>query len=225
MASTPDDFKDLIVAFNNVSTAQLRGVDAFCQLLEIQSQLRLAHHLDPAQDKAYQALNTSKKDFNSLLGAKYFLAAQQLYEGATDQHFNTSGRRVSEALSDLHLVPVYMELGKKALGDQSPLTAEDWQKIKVSKAEYDALVQTRKLDEAKRIWEIAKSRQNDYAGFTNLIHEIGTLLRQTGLDPADEKTYQRLGATKSEFEALIDQRQQKERARGPQFSKTGPAVL
>lgn len=225
MASTPDDFENLITAFNNVSSAPLRGVDAFCQLLEIQSQLRHAHHLDPAQDKAYQPLNTTRKKFNSLLCAKYFLAAQQLYEGATDQNFQTSGRRASEALSDLHLVPVYMELGKKALGDQSPLTAENWRKIKVSKAEYDELILTRKLDEAKRIWEIAKSRQNDYAGFTNLIHEIGTLVRHAGLDTADEKTYQRLGTTKVEFDALLDQRQQKEIARGPQFSKVKPALL
>lgn len=223
---TQTDFTALAATFNEVSTGTMRGKDAFVALLEIQSQLRHRHHLDPAQDGTYVHLNTTREKFNGVLGEKYFLAAQQNYEGATDQHFIGANRSIQEALSDLHLVPVYMELGKKATGNKEPLTAADWEKIGVTQEDYQSLFNARRVDEARRIWGFAKDPARDYQSFTHVIRDAGYYLKQAGFDLSDtEKVFKALGTSKDEFEALILQRQQQEQARHSPWIKVEPATL
>jgi hypothetical protein len=207
-------FSSLIASFNEVGTGNMRGIDAFKNLREIQSQLRLRHFLDPAQDSAYVPLNTTRQEFNRVLRGKYFLAAQQNYEGATDERFTGANRPIQEALSDLHLVPVYMQIGKEATGDREPLTAQDWQKIGVTKEDYERLYNTRRVDEARRIWGFAKDPARSYQDFTNVIHTVGYYLKDAGFDLSDrEKVFQAIGTTKDEFDALLAQRQQEEQTR------------
>ncbi len=221
-----NDFTALTATFNEVGTGTMRGKDAFVALLEIQSQLRHRHHLDPAHDKAYVPLNTTREKFNGLLGEKYFLAAQQNYEGATDQHFIGANRSIQEALSDLHLVPVYMELGKKAAGDKERLTAEDWKKIGVTQEDYEALFNQRRIEEARRIWDFAKDPSRNYQSFTHVVHDAGYYLKEAGFDLSDtEKVFKALGTTKEEFDALVAQRQQQEKALHAPWYKVEPAAF
>lgn len=211
MTLASNNLKALTESFNEVNTGNFRGVDAFCKLLEIRTQLKNTQNGD------YHVLKTNLEAFNNLLHDKYFLAAQQLYEGATDQHFLGSKRTVSEALSDLHLVPVYMALGKEAAGNKAPLTEQDWQRINVTKTDYDALVSTRLTDEARRVWELALQESVSYNAFTNLVHETGLLLQRAGVKLSDEKACLALGTTKDAFDAVLAQRQQKEQAQNPPY--------
>ncbi len=225
MAAAPGKFDDLIASFNEVSTGNLRGIDAFKALREIQFQLRFRHHFDPAQENAYLAINTTRQAFGALLRDKYFLAAQQNYEGATDERFAGANRPIQEALSDLHLVPVYMAIGKEAAGDKEPVSAQDWQKIGVSKEDYEALFNTRRVDEARRIWGFAKDPARNYQDFTNVIHTVGYYLKEAGFDLSDtEKVFKALGTTKDEFDALLARRQQEEQTRH-KWEKVELAVL
>ena len=213
MADKQDKFKMLTESFNKIGNNPMRGVDAFCALLQIQSELRVTHNLDPAHEGTYQSINTTLDVFNHLLSEKYLLAARQLYEGAGDQAFLNAKRPISEALSDLHLVPVYIQLSKETVGNKEPLAEADWQKIGVtSKSDYDSLVSRRLTNEAKRVWDMAKEWTGDYSSFANAVHETGLLLRRAGLNPDEEKTFLALGTTHKEFNVLLAQRLEKEQA-------------
>jgi hypothetical protein len=226
MVGTQNSFADLTAIYNEVAAGNMRGREAFVALREIQSQLRHRHHLDPGQDGAYYPLNTTRQEFNRVLGEKYFLAARQNYEDSTDERFIGANRSIQEALSDLHLVPAYMAIGKEATGNKEPLTGEDWKKIGVTEEGYQRLFNTRRTDEARRIWGFAKDPARDYQSFTHVIHDVGYYLKQAGFDLSDkEKVFAALGTTGEEFDGLVARRQQEEQARHVAWHKVEPAVF
>lgn len=137
-------------AYNEAASGALRGRESFVKLLGAQTDLRLAG-LDPAGDGAYGRLGTTREAFTALLRDKYRAAARENYEDSMDARFAGSGRAISEAVNDLHLVPAYM-----ALGGLDPAQDAAWQEIGISKQDYLDLRRTRLLEEAERSLTLAQ---------------------------------------------------------------------
>lgn len=137
-------------AYNEAASGALRGRESFVKLLGAQTDLRLAG-LDPAGDGAYGRLGTTREAFTALLRDKYRAAARENYEDSTDARFRGTGRAISEAISDLHLVPAYM-----ALGGLDPAQDAAWQAIGVSREDYLSLRRAHLFEEAERSLTLAQ---------------------------------------------------------------------
>jgi len=181
-----------------------RGRDAFAQLHDATVNLRLAG-LDPDKgDEAYATLGTTRDAFNALLHDRYRLAALQNYEDSTDERFNGSGRAISETISDLHLVPHYMQRG-----GLDPKDDASWKEIGIDKNAWLALYHNRLVQEAARSHDMA--HQDGRSAHNAILAMEATLfyLQEAGYDTdKDEEAFGRIGTTRKDFFAFIAQKRQ-----------------
>lgn len=189
-------------AFNEAKSGTLRGRESFSKLLTAQSDLRLAG-LDPATDAAYTELETDCASFTKLLHENYRRAARENYEDSTDERFLGSGRPIAEAVSDLHLVPAYMELG-----GLDPEKEESWQELGVRREDYLKLRSTRLVDEAARSFALAAEEDRPARDRVLALESARYYLGEAGYDPDDEKAYQALGTTKEQFDSRLAENHQ-----------------
>lgn len=175
--------------FSEAASGQFRGRDSFCKLLEASSTLILAG------DDPYRALRTTKQEFDDLLHAQYRRAARDNYQDSTNERFIGAGRPVLEALSDLHLVPVYMKLG-----ELDPKRETSWMECGINHRDYLVTYNARRIDEAARIWHMIKDRPHQAVSNIIAHEDIQVLLKEAGLDTDDEQTYALLKTTKADFD-------------------------
>lgn len=181
-------------SFNQASSGTLRGRESFCKLLDTIEQFQEAG-LNPECEET----NITRQNFQALLHAKYRQAARENYEDSTEERFSGSGRPPREALSDLHLVPVYMELS-----GLDPEQEQSWTECGINHNDYISVYNARRIDEAARIWELIQNREKHTASNIAAHENILTLLKEAGLNTAEEKTYTRIKATKQEFERYLE---------------------
>lgn len=124
-------------SFAEAASGAFRGRDSFCRLLDAMSHLRVSGLL-PELETSYAAIKTTKQEFETLLRSQYRRAALENYQDSRDENFLASGRRAHEALSDLHLVPVYMKLG-----GLDPALEESWTTCGINREDYLAVRRAR----------------------------------------------------------------------------------
>lgn len=190
-------------AFNEAKSGALRGRETFVKLLGAQSDLRLAG-FDPATDAAYVKLETSRAAFTELLRENYRRAARENYEDSTDERFRGSGRRNAEAISDLHLVPAYMERG-----GLDPEKEESWQALGVRREDYLKLRRARLVDEAARSFALAAEENRPARDRVSALESARYYLGEAGFDPDDDNAYQALGTTKEQFDSRLAENRQR----------------
>ena len=181
-------------SFAEAASGAFRGRDSFCKILDAISNLRCAGY-NPESDKAYAIVGTTKQELQSLLQSRYRQAARENYQDSTDENFKGSGRTILEALSDLHLAPVYMEWG-----GLNPQLEESWEKCGIDHNDYLATYNARRIDEAARIWNLVKDPARKPASNIIALENTLTLLKEAGLDVTQEETYLRIGTTKQDFQ-------------------------
>ena len=189
-------------SFAEAASGAFRGRDSFCKVLDAMSHIRIAGY-NPEREEAYTALGTTKQEFYGLLQSRYRQAARENYQDSTDERFKGSGRSIQEALSDLHLAPVYMELG-----GLNPRLEESWAECGIDRKDYSAVYSTRRIDEAARVWNLLKDPKRDTASNIIALENILTLLTEAGLDVSQEETYPHIGITKPDFDGLLSAKHQ-----------------
>ncbi|HTK83559.1 MAG TPA: hypothetical protein VL625_00605 [Patescibacteria group bacterium] len=178
----------------------LRGKPAFVLLLGLMSDLRIHQGLDPEREESYAALNTTKAAFKDLLQAEYRRASWENIEDALDRK-----RQPLDVLSDLHLVPAYMELGGLD-PKQEPWPTNDTNRCYYSQEFYEHLKGEWTMAEAQRLYNMARDRRSgDPAGAKSALEGVQYRLKEAGplLKVSGDELYAQLDTTAAKFGSFL----------------------